>query len=44
MISVYKDFDDVPKGLENGNLTEEKKRLREIYYGKCAYTEQKINF
>ncbi|MFK7946817.1 MAG: AAA family ATPase [Saprospiraceae bacterium] len=42
MISVYKDFDDVPKGLEDGDLTEAKKRLREIYHGKCAYTEQKI--
>lgn len=43
MISVYKDFDDVPKGLENGDLTEAKKRLRQIYHGKCAYTEQKIS-
>ncbi len=41
MISVYKDFDDVPKGLEEEGFTSKEviEKLREIYHGKCAYTE-----
>lgn len=44
MISVYKDFDDVPEGLEKEGYSSKEvmARLKEIYHGKCAFTEQKI--
>lgn len=43
MISVYKDFDNPPKSLETKGYTSEEviERLREIYHGKCAFTEEK---
>ncbi|MGB0929668.1 MAG: AAA family ATPase [Chitinophagales bacterium] len=43
MISVYKDFDDVPKGLEEDGFTskEVRERLMEIYHSKCVFTEVK---
>ncbi|MFK7904040.1 MAG: AAA family ATPase, partial [Chitinophagales bacterium] len=43
MISVYKDFDDAPKTLEEEDFTSNEviERLREIYHDKCAYTEEK---
>jgi len=45
MISVYKDFDNPPKSLEAEDFASKEvvEKLREIYHGKCAYTEEKLN-
>jgi predicted ATPase len=45
MISVKKDFDDIPDGLKKKKprLDESvRTKLSEIYYGKCAYSEEKL--
>lgn len=47
MISIHKDFDNPPKDLlgSNPRITEAVKReLWELYNGKCAYTEEKLQF
>ncbi len=46
MISVDKDFDDIPVGLIEGKGYKHPsviKKLKEIYHGKCAYCEEKGN-
>jgi uncharacterized protein (TIGR02646 family) len=43
MISVRKDFDDIPGGLKKKNLRRDKSiinKLLETYHGKCAYSEE----
>lgn len=45
MISVDKDFDDIPVGLIEGKGWRHAsviKKLKEIYHGKCAYSEEKL--
>ncbi len=43
MISIYKDYDDVPRELSKGKTAEAtRNRLQEIYHGKCAYSEVKL--
>ena len=44
MISVNKDFDDVPVGLAKKGWkdTSVMAKLEEIYHGKCAYSEEKL--
>ncbi|MDQ1350132.1 MAG: hypothetical protein QG657_433 [Acidobacteriota bacterium] len=45
MISVKKDFDDIPDGLKKKKPKPDKSviaKLSEIYYGKCAYSEEKL--
>lgn len=47
MISIYKDFDNPPKDLlgDNPKITRAvKQALYDLYHGKCAYTEEKLDF
>lgn len=47
MISIYKDFDNPPKDLlgDNPKITKAvKQALYDLYHGKCAYTEEKLDF
>jgi len=46
MISVKKNFDDIPGGLKKKKDFQHisvKSKLSEIYYGKCAYSEEKLD-
>lgn len=47
MISIYKDFDNPPKDLlgDNPKITKAvKQALYDLYHGKCAFTEEKLDF
>jgi predicted ATPase len=47
MISIYKDFDNPPKDLlgDNPKITKAvKQALYDLYHGKCAFTEEKLEF
>ncbi|MCP4146846.1 MAG: AAA family ATPase [bacterium] len=44
MISIYKDFDDIPEGLNKKGWKAPAvlQKLRDIYHNKCAYCEEKF--
>jgi predicted ATPase len=47
MISIYKDFDNPPKDLlgDHPKITKAvKQALYDLYHGKCAFTEEKLDF